>query len=91
MNIDELLNYYIEDMEINEVCNSCSLYEVKTQFKKLHNRYKKQRRELDERNNMIREIADMCNSVIGNPENTIVSKNQLMKLILNIIDRRNNE
>lgn len=48
--------------------------------------------ERDELKNIINEAKEECKSVIGNPEHTIVSKNELMKLMLNILNKgENNE
>ena len=43
--------------------------------------------ELDRLNNIINEAKEECKSVIGNPEHTIVSKNELMKLMLNTLNK----
>ena len=37
--------------------------------------------------NIINEAKEECKSVIGNPEHTIVSKNELMKLMLNTLNK----
>ncbi|MBQ5695647.1 MAG: hypothetical protein IIV48_03225 [Clostridium sp.] len=46
--------------------------------------------ERDELKNIINEAKEECKSVIGNPEHTIVSKNELMKLMLNILNKGDN-
>lgn len=43
--------------------------------------------ERDELKNIINEAKEECKSVIGNPEHTIVSKNELMKLMLNTLNK----
>lgn len=43
--------------------------------------------ERDELENIINEAKEECKSVIGNPEHTIVSKNELMKLMLNTLNK----
>lgn len=43
--------------------------------------------EKDKLKNIINEAKEECKSVIGNPEHTIVSKNELMKLMLNILNK----
>ena len=45
---------------------------------------------VDRLNNIINEAKEECKSVIGNPEHTIVSKNELMKLMLNILNKGDN-
>ena len=37
--------------------------------------------------NIRKEAIEECKSVIGNPEHTIVSKNELMKIMLNILNK----
>ena len=46
--------------------------------------------ERDELKNIINEAKEECKSVIGNPEHTIVSKNELMKLMLNTLNKGDN-
>ena len=46
--------------------------------------------ERDELKNIINEAKEECKSVIGNPEHTIVSKNELMKIMLNILNKGDN-
>lgn len=43
--------------------------------------------ERDELKNIINEAKEECKSVIGNPEHTIVSKNELMKLMLDTLNK----
>lgn len=43
--------------------------------------------EINRLKNIINEAKEECKSVIGNPEHTIVSKNELMKLMLNILNK----
>lgn len=43
--------------------------------------------ERDKLKNIINEAKEECKSVIGNPEHTIVSKNELMKLMLNTLNK----
>lgn len=43
--------------------------------------------ERDELKNIINEAKEECKSVIGNPEHTIVSKNELMKLMLSTLNK----
>ena len=47
--------------------------------------------ERDELKNIINEAKEECKSVIGNPEHTIVSKNELMKLMLNTLNKGSEE
>ncbi len=47
-------------------------------------------KEIQRLNNIINEAKEECKSVIGNPEHTIVSKNELMKLMLNILNKGDN-
>lgn len=47
--------------------------------------------ERDELKNIINEAKEECKSVIGNPEHTIVSKNELMKIMLNILNKGDNK
>lgn len=47
--------------------------------------------ERDRLNNIINEAKEECKSVIGNPEHTIVSKNELMKLMLNTLNKGSEE
>lgn len=46
--------------------------------------------ERDELKNIINEAKEECKSVIGNPEHTIVSKNELMKLMLDTLNKGGN-
>ena len=41
--------------------------------------------------NIRKEAIEECKSVIGNPEHTIVSKNELMKIMLNILNKGDNK
>ena len=49
--------------------------------------YFEQQKEIDRLNNIINEIREQCKSVIGNPEYTIVSKNELCKQFLETIEK----
>lgn len=46
---------------------------------------------IEQLENIINEAKEECKSVIGNPEHTIVSKNELMKLMLNTLNKGDNK
>ena len=45
---------------------------------------------LEQLESIINEVKEECKSVIGNPEHTIVSKNELMKIMLSILNKGDN-
>ena len=48
-------------------------------------------KKVEQLENIRKEAIEECKSVIGNPEHTIVSKNELMKIMLNILNKGDNK
>lgn len=70
------------EQENKQLCNEIDIW---------NDKYNAVDRDRNKYKSILDEIREECNSVIGNPEHTIVSKNQLMKIVLQILDKAKND
>ena len=77
-----------EDMDKGELYDYAKYLEYRKE--ELLNINSSLQQKVEQLENIRKEAIEECKSVIGNPEHTIVSKNELMKIMLNILNKGDN-